>query len=97
MREDLVCLDALLREGPLCADGRLLVVDGCKRAPERLVGLLSSRTVDAKAGSERSFGVIDVWLARCLTEHMACGKWDSQDVLGNHGSLGNLLCGSQAS
>ncbi len=60
------------------------------------MGLLSSRTVDVKAGSERSFGVIDIWLAGCLTEHKACRKWDSQDVLGNHGSLGNLLYGSQA-
>lgn len=59
--------------------------------------LLSSRIVNSKADSERSFGVIDNWLARCLTEHMACRKWDNQDVLGNHGSLGNLLYGSQAS
>ncbi len=38
MREDLVCLDALLREGPLCAFGRLLVV-GWEDCAVRRVGL----------------------------------------------------------
>ena len=48
------------------------------RAPEHLVNLLSSRIVNSRADSERSFEVIHRWLARCLVEHTKCAKWDSQ-------------------